>query len=768
MILDYFSKNRTPLRNDCEEGVGAAEPITESEESPRDVPLPGKLTKGDKRGCLVGDRAWQSHNPLTFQFSTQGPLLRATHRGPWSLPQTSSPPRPEIIFLLQWVPCLLRTTLSTPPPPPPPPPPPGLPLEIQREADRETETETETERGDEPRPVGKWCREGLSDAGLPQNFTHTRAHTDTHAQTHAHTHAHQHPPSGPAAQRPLSVKGLEATCRATRIPQCPRALAANRDPRAHPPRQPLGLPAALCGRDLSCGLRTPGPPRARGPPFLCPGNPSEAFGARQAGGGPAFVGSVLPDAERPPGSSPAAAAAAAAARSKAALGGRDRAGRVLPRLRSRAWGSGLSPSGRRSPAAGPAVKPGAEGHGTSFRGSAPRAAVDTGRVIPDGGGEGQLVGPAAHTAQPPWTRGPGRRPTLGEVLLRGGPKAGACLGLGGPVGVEGAGPCLPLQPPLGCPLASGPSRALGLPPGPWVGLRPGAPASSPGDCGNRALPGLSRPPVASSCLERLGFPGALLLAGLGRYSAGGCCDGMAREGDRPGRPAADRAASSRLRARSDPPSRPRPSPRFPPWHHRGGPGPGLCRSPPWAEYGRGLGRQGSRWSPSLQDTSAPAQGRKGRPGSRGAAEAKGQAGQAPGQGGAIPACGPEALSPHRSTLSRTTRGAPIPRQPTRWRSLPPPAGARDVSRPAPFERLSAAENSDFPSTHPQRPPPALSAAPAAAPRRRRRRRRRRRVPHRPVRASCPPRHARSPAGPAAHLCSPPTPHPHIPRGPTGP
>ena len=32
---------------------------------------------------------------------------------------------------------------------------------------------------------------------------------------------------------------------------------------------------------------------------------------------------------------------------------------------------------------------------------------------------------------------------------------------------------------------------------------------------------------------------------------------MAREGDRPGRPAADRAASSRLRARPDPPSRPR-------------------------------------------------------------------------------------------------------------------------------------------------------------------------------------------------------------------
>ena len=377
------------------------------------------------------------------------------------------------------------------------------------------------------------------------------------------------------------------------------------------------------------------------------------------------------------------------------------------------------------------------------------------------------------------------------------------------------------------------------------------------------------------------------------------------------------------------------SPRFPPWHYRGGPGPGLSRSPPWAEYGRGLGRQGSRWSPSLQDTSAPAQGRKGRPGSRGAAEAKGQAGQAPGQGGAIPACGPEALSPHRSTLSRSprapaqtpgtsphppththtppptpgthpraltpstppppphptpppprtpghppplpsppaTRGAPIPRQPTRWRSLPPGrrADARDVSRPAPFERLSAAENSDFPCgsqhnysalllqwlwldpwpgnfhmpqvrplvlrsrspprpapgpfaspfaparplpspaspeptsraprprppaprtpthtrapTRPPQPSPTLShlamlslasshrpTAAATCPKRRhrsapRRRRRRRRVPHGPVRASCPPRQARSPAGPAAHLCSPPTPHPHIPRGPTGP
>ena len=30
-------------------------------------------------------------------------------------------------------------------------------------------------------------------------------------------------------------------------------------------------------------------------------------------------------------------------------------------------------------------------------------------------------------------------------------EAGACLGLGGPVGVEGAGPCLPPHPPLGCP-----------------------------------------------------------------------------------------------------------------------------------------------------------------------------------------------------------------------------------------------------------------------------------------------------------------------------
>ena len=221
-----------------------------------------------------------------------------------------------------------------------------------------------------------------------------------------------------------------------------------------------------------------------------------------------------------------------------------------------------------------------------------------------------------------------------------------------------------------------------------------------------------------------------------------------------------------------------------------------------------------------------------------------------------------------------TRGAPIPRQPTRWRSLPPGrrADARDVSRPAPFERLSAAENSDFPCgsqhnysalllqwlwldpwpgnfhmpqvrplvlrsrspprpapgpfaspfaparplpspaspeptsraprprppaprtpthtrapTRPPQPSPTLShlamlslasshrpTAAATCPKRRhrsaprRRRRRRRRVPHGPVRASCPPRQARSPAGPAAHLCSPPTPHPHIPRGPTGP
>ena len=131
-----------------------------------------------------------------------------------------------------------------------------------------------------------------------------------------------------------------------------------------------------------------------------------------------------------------------------------------------------------------------------------------------------------------------------------------------------------------------------------------------------------------------------------------------------------------------------PSPRFPPWHHRGGPGPGLSRSPPWAEYGRGLGRQGSRWSPSLQDTSAPAQGRKGRPGSRGAAEAKGQAGQAPGQGGAIPACGPEALSPHRSTLSRSPR-APAqtpgtsPHPPTHTHTPPRPPGHTPAPSPPP-------------------------------------------------------------------------------------
>ena len=92
---------------------------------------------------------------------------------------------------------------------------------------------------------------------------------------------------------------------------------------------------------------------------------------------------------------------------------------------------------------------------------------------------------------------------------------GRCLpGPGRPGGGGGSRP-LPAS-------APSPRLPLGLPPRPWVGLRPGAPASSPGNGGNRALPGLSRPPVASSCLERLGFPrgapsrepGALLGGGL--------------------------------------------------------------------------------------------------------------------------------------------------------------------------------------------------------------------------------------------------------------
>ena len=421
--------------------------------------------------------------------------------------------------------------------------------------------------------MGKWCREGLSDAGLPQNFTHTHAHTDTHAQTHARAHTHTHTSPGPAAQRPLSVNGLEATCRATRIPQCPRALAAHRDPRARrvggwqgpratrsmacrhdlcpepvsawadssgrlpgPPSQPLGLPAALCGRDLSCGLRTPGPPRTRVPPFLCPGNPSEAFGARQAGGGPALVRSVLPDAEAA-GAGPCLGPQP----EKVCLAPGDHPARVRPPPPPgprRPWGAGTEPAG----SCLSCVRVlGAQACHPLAAEALRHCPVDTGRLIPDGGREGQLVGPAAHTAHPPWTRGPGRRapprrgpsprgwgaalpascPPWPPMALRT-REAGACLGLGGPVGVEGAGPCLPLHPPFGCPLASEPSRALGLPPRPWVGLRPGAPASSPGNGGNRALPGLSRPPVASSCLERLGFPrgapsrepGALLGGGL--------------------------------------------------------------------------------------------------------------------------------------------------------------------------------------------------------------------------------------------------------------
>ena len=315
----------------------------------------------------MGDRAGQSHNPLAFQFSTQGPLLRATHRGPWSLPQTSSPPRPEIIFLLQWVPCLLRTTLSTPHPHPHPHP--ACPW-----TDGEKLTERPRQRQEMSR--GRWAN-GAERACPTQGCPRT-SHTRTHTRTHTHRHTHTSP--GPAAQRPLSVNGLEATCRATRIPQCPRALAAHRDPRARrvggwqgpratrsmacrhdlcpepvsawadssgrlpgPPSQPLGLPAALCGRDLSCGLRTPGPPRTRVPPFLCPGNPSEAFGARQAGGGPAFLRSVLPDAEAA-GAGPCLGPQP----EKVCLAPGDHPARVRPPPPPgprRPWGAGTEPAG---------------------------------------------------------------------------------------------------------------------------------------------------------------------------------------------------------------------------------------------------------------------------------------------------------------------------------------------------------------------------------------------------------------------------------------
>lgn len=112
----------------------------------------------------------------------------------------------------------------------------------------------------------------------------------------------------------------------------------------------------------------------------------------------------------------------------------DRACRFSPLLRACAWGSGLSSSGPcpyptdgagagararakfQSAATIPTGKPGAEGHGSSFPGSAPPASRDAGLLMPDGGMEGQLVGTAAPTVPRP---GPGALAPIGKVLLHG-------------------------------------------------------------------------------------------------------------------------------------------------------------------------------------------------------------------------------------------------------------------------------------------------------------------------------------------------------------
>lgn len=72
-----------------------------------------------------------------------------------------------------------------------------------------------------------------------------------------------------------------------------------------------------------------------------------------------------------------------------------------------------------SPATTPVVKPGAKGHGTSFPGSALRDSMDTGLLTPDGGREGQLVGPVAHPAPLALDLGPWPLAPIGKVLLRG-------------------------------------------------------------------------------------------------------------------------------------------------------------------------------------------------------------------------------------------------------------------------------------------------------------------------------------------------------------
>lgn len=111
----------------------------------------------------------------------------------------------------------------------------------------------------------------------------------------------------------------------------------------------------------------------------------------------------------------------------------DRACRFSPLLRACAWGSGLSSSGPclyppagaeacarakfQSAATTPAGKPRAEGHGSSFLGSAPQASGDAGLLARRRQG-GQLLGTAIPTAPHPGSRALALAP-IGKVLLHG-------------------------------------------------------------------------------------------------------------------------------------------------------------------------------------------------------------------------------------------------------------------------------------------------------------------------------------------------------------
>lgn len=221
----------------------------------------------------------------------------------------------------------------------------------------------------------------------------------------------------------------------------------------------------------------------------------------------------------------------------------------------------------------------------------------------------------------------------------------------------GAGPCLPLHPAFSCPLASGASQVLELPPRPWEGFPTRSPCQQPRDLRAHCHP----LPQATSCLLVLGAP--RLSRGplspkhrvLPQSGGGGCSlplrggsGHIARESDRPGHslwtgqhpacfrprgtlpgdpgwPAGDQVHGAlggapccpralisptpdtqRARPRG-PATRPQPIPPHPrgsgrqprPHAPAARPHAGLARSLQWAEHDRGLGRQSSCGSPSL-------------------------------------------------------------------------------------------------------------------------------------------------------------------------